>query len=412
MRCGVIGERLGHSFSKEIHERLGYCESYELIELAPEELEGFFRRRDFDGINVTIPYKEAVIPYLDGMSGRAEAIGAVNTVVNHGGTLWGDNTDFGGLEALIRRMGLELQGRTVLVAGTGGTSRTAAAVARALGAAEVVRLSRTGRGGAPTYEDAYERYAGAQILINTTPAGMAPDEGGCCADLNRLPGLKGVVDAVYNPLATRLVRQARARGIPAEGGLYMLTAQAVAAAELFTGARFAPETVEGLYREFLFEKRNIVLTGMPGSGKTTLGALLSRRLGRGFIDTDAEIERAIGMPIAEIFRQRGEAFFRDLEAETIRDAARTGGQVIATGGGAVLRTENVDALKQNGAIVFLNRPLADLQPADERPLADSAEKLRALYEARRPVYAAAADVTVPVRGTPEQTAETLLEMLR
>ena len=263
-----------------------------------------------------------------------------------------------------------------------------------------------------TYEEAYDKRADAAFLINTTPAGMFPDPDGCCVDLDRLPGLRGVADVVYNPLTTRLVREARARGIPAEGGLFMLTAQAVSAAEIFTGERFGPETTERLYRELLFDKRSIVLTGMPGCGKSTLGTLLARRLDRELVDTDAEIVRRTGMPITEIFRTHGEAYFRDLETEVLRTAGLTGGRVIAAGGGAVLRPENVDAMKQNGTVVFLDRPLDGLRPTADRPLADDAEKLRRLYETRRPTYTAAADVTVPVRGTPEQTAETVLERLR
>ncbi len=412
MRCGLIGEKLGHSFSKEIHEKLGRY-AYELIELAPAELEEFFRARAFDGMNVTIPYKCAVIPYLDEVCPEAAAIGAVNTVVNRGGKLLGCNTDLGGLEALIRRMGLDLRGSTVLVAGTGGTSRTAAAAAEALGAARVVRLSRSGREGALTYEEAYETCGDAAFLIHTTPAGMYPDVDGCAVALDRLPRLEGVVDVVYNPLTTRLVQQARARGIPAEGGLYMLTAQAVLAAEAFTGECLGPETAERLYRELLFEKRSIVLTGMPGSGKSTLGAILARRLGRELIDTDAVIVRQTGMPITELFRAKGEAYFRDLETAALREACRTGGRVIAAGGGAVLRPENVDLMKQNGTVVFLDRPLSDLRPTDDRPLADDPEKLRKLYEMRKSIYAASADMTAAVQGqTPEQTAENLLEMLR
>ena len=411
MRCGLLGEKLGHSFSKEIHEKLGRYE-YELIEVAPEKLDAFLTARDFDGLNVTIPYKQAVIPYLAGMSPRAEAIGAVNTIVNRGGALWGDNTDFGGLEALIRRMGPELRGKTVLIAGTGGTSRTARAVAQALGAAKIVRMSRGGRDGALTYEAAYAEYGGAEFLIHTTPAGMYPDVDGCAVDLSRLPALEGVVDVVYNPLTTRLVREARARGIPAENGLYMLVAQAVLAAEDFTGETFGGGTTERIYRELSFEKRSIVLTGMPGSGKSTLGALLAKRLGRTLLDTDAEIVRRAGMPITEIFAQYGEQHFRDLESEVIRDLSAQGGAVIATGGGAVLRRTNVDALKQNGTLVFLDRPPEALLPTDDRPLADNVQKLRALYATRYPVYTAAADVTVAVMGTPEETAKEILEKLQ
>ena len=411
MRCGLLGRTLGHSFSREIHEKLGRY-SYELIEVPPEGLDAFLTARDFDGFNVTIPYKQAVIPYLDGLSDRARAIGAVNTVVRRGGKLYGDNTDFGGLEALIRRMGLELKGKTVLIAGTGGTSQTAKAVAESLGAARSMRLSRSGRGGAMTYEEACASCAGAEILINTTPAGMYPDVDGVAVDLSRLPRLEGVVDVVYNPLTTRLVRQARARGIPADNGLYMLVAQAVLAAEAFTGERFGGELTDRIWRELLSEKRNIVLTGMPGSGKSTLGKLLAQQLTRPLVDIDEEIVCRAGMPITEIFRARGEGAFRELESAIIREVSLTGGKIIATGGGAVLRRENVDNLKMNGVCVFLDRPLEELLPSAERPLADEAGKLRELYARRYPLYTAAADVAVRVSGTPEHTARVLLEALK
>ena len=411
MRCGLLGEHLGHSFSKELHEKLGRY-SYELMEVPPADLAAFLQARDFDGINVGIPYKQAVIPYLDAVSPRAAAIGAVNTVVHRDGNLFGDNTDFGGMEALIRRMGLELRGKTVLITGTGGTSRTARAVAEALGAARTVRVSRSGRDGAPTYAEAYAAYADAEILINTTPAGMFPDNDGVCVTLERLPALQGVLDAVYNPLTTRLVREARARGIPAENGLYMLTAQAVLAAEEFTGERFGADVIDRIYRELLFEKRSIVLTGMPGSGKSEIGALLAARLGRPLCNTDEEIVQRTGMPITEIFKNRGEPYFRDLESDIICKASRRGGAVVATGGGAVLRQENIDALKQNGTLVFLDRPLEALRPMADRPLADTEAKLVSLYAERYQIYRAAADVTVPVCATPEETANLILEMLQ
>ena len=412
MRYGLLGEKLGHSFSKEIHEKLGRYR-YELIEVPPEKLDAFMRERAFDGLNVTIPYKQAVIPYLDALSERARAIGAVNTIVNREGRLCGDNTDFAGLEALIGRMGLSLRGRTVLICGTGGTSKTAAAVAEALHAGEIVRLSRGAKDGAITYEEAYEKYAGAEILINTTPRGMFPDVTGVSVDLGRFPGLQGVVDVIYNPLTTRLVREARTQKIPAENGLYMLVAQAVGAAAVFLDEQFGAETVERVYREILFEKRNLVLTGMPGSGKSTIGTLLAARLGRELADTDAEIVKRAGTPITEIFRTKGEAAFRNLESEVIRELSLTGdGKIIATGGGAVLRRENVEALKMNGALVFLDRRVEDLIPTDDRPLSDDAEKMRALYQTRYPIYTKTADLTLPVRGTPEDTVNKLLEMLK
>ncbi len=410
MIYGLLGEKLGHSFSREIHERLGRY-SYRLIELPPAELEAFLTARDFGGINVTIPYKQAVIPYLDELSPRAGAIGAVNTIVNRNGRLYGDNTDFGGLKALLERAGMALRGKTVLIAGTGGTSSTAMAVAEDLGAARAVRLSRSGREGAMTYEAACAAYPGAEILINTTPAGMYPDLEGTPIELDRLPGLEGVADVIYNPLTTRLVQQARARGLRAENGLYMLVAQAVLAAELFTGERFSPGTAEQLFHALQAEKQNIVLIGMPGSGKTTLGKRLSEKLGRPLADSDAEIVRAAGLSIPEIFRDYGEPYFRDLESRVIRELSRTGGKVIATGGGAVLRQENVDALKQNGVLVFLDRPVEQLTPTGDRPLADETEKILHLHTARYPIYLAAADRHVSVAGTEEETLRKLLRVL-
>lgn len=411
MRYGLLGEKLGHSFSKEIHEKLGMYQ-YDIIELSPAELDVFMRDKDFTGVNVTIPYKQTVIPYLDGISERAKMIGAVNTIVNHAGKLFGDNTDFGGLEALVNRTGLELKGKTVLIAGTGGTSKTARSVAEALGAARVIKMSRSGKEGSVSYEEAYADYSGAEILFNTTPAGMFPNPDGMAVDLERLPGLQGVIDVVYNPLTTKLVREARKRGIKAENGLYMLVAQAILAAEDFTGRRFGQDSIDSIFAETVFEKRNIVLTGMPSSGKSTIGKILSEKLGRELIDTDAKIVKKAGMPITEIFRSRGEKAFRDLESEIIAEVSATGGRIISTGGGAVLRQQNVDMMKMNGTVIFLDRPLDALLPSDDRPLADDAEKIRRLYAERYPTYVASADTVIKVEGTPEETADKLLEKLK
>ena len=403
MIYGLIGEHLGHSFSAEIHARLGK-EPYELRKLAPEEVAGFLRRADFRGVNVTIPYKQTVIPYLGEISETAKEIGAVNTIVRRNGGLYGDNTDAAGLEMLLRRIGADLQGKKCLVLGTGGTSRTAVYTAKRLGAAQVIRVSRTAREDAVTYDQAAEAHADAQILINTTPCGMYPRQDGCPLSLENFPSLEAVADAVYNPLRTNLVLEARGRGIPAEGGLFMLTAQAVRAAELFRDTAYPPETADRIYRELLREKENIVLIGMPGSGKSTVAAALQRRTGRPAADTDALIEKKAGKTIPEIFREDGEAAFRDLESEVIAEVSARGGQIIATGGGAVLRPENVKALKRNGRLILLERPADALTPTADRPLADTREKMDRLRAEREPVYRAAADCTVRLDGTPEEAA--------
>ena len=404
MTCGLIGRRLGHSYSPQIHRALADYD-YKLWELEPEELETFFRRQDFTGVNVTIPYKQAVIPLLDDLSETARAIGAVNTVVRRGGTLCGDNTDFAGMAALIHRIMLSLEGKKVLILGTGGTSKTAVAVARSLGAAEVYRLSRSGRDGALTYEEAARLHADADVLINTTPGGMYPAVEGCPVALDAFPNLSGVVDAVYNPLRTNLVLQARSRGIPAEGGLYMLAAQASYASALFRGCETSQRDIDLAYQTVRREMENIVLIGMPSSGKSTVGCALAERLGKRFADSDALVTERIGMPIADYFAQRGEAAFREREQEAVADLAATGGQVIATGGGAILRPENVTALRRSGRLVFLDRSPEKLIATADRPLASDREALRRRYEERYDLYCAAADLHIDGDGTVEETAQ-------
>lgn len=403
MMYGCIGEHLPHSFSKEIHEQIGSY-AYELKELTPEELPAFLTAKDFRGINVTIPYKQAVIPYLDAVSDTAGEIGAVNTIVNRGGKLSGYNTDLDGLTRLIRRVGCDPAGRKVLILGTGGTSRTAAYAAKALGAASVLKVSRRAGNGACTYEEALRDHADAEIIINTTPCGMFPSWDAQPLSLAGFSRLRGVVDAIYNPLRSRLVLEARRLGIPAEGGLYMLVAQAVRASELFLDTTYPEQLADGIYQRILRQKESIVLIGMPGSGKSAVGRALSRRTGRSLVDTDLLIAERAGKSIPEIFRDAGEEAFRDLETDVIRSLSGRGGQIISTGGGAVLRPESVAALKHNGRLFWLNRDPARLVPTDDRPLADTEEKMRRLAVQREPVYRAAADEIIAVAGTPEDTA--------
>ena len=406
MEYGLIGEKLPHSFSKEIHEKLaGY--DYQLKELTPAQLPAFLEKRDFKGINVTIPYKQTVIPYLDELDDKAAAIGAVNTIVNREGKLYGYNTDYDGMVALIRHAGLSLEGKTVLILGTGGTSKTAMAVAKDLGAASVQRVSRTVKEGAISYEEAQR--LPVQILINTTPSGMYPNLDGQPMDLSRFGWLEGVLDAVYNPLRTRLVLQARDNGARAQSGLYMLVAQAAAACELFVGESLPQGALSRVYRTIHGEKQNIVLTGMPGSGKSTVGRILAQEMGREFVDTDTEIIRLAKKPIADIFAQRGENGFRELEGQVIQQLSQRTGLVIATGGGAILRAENLRHLRQNGRIYFLDRPLEDIQPSDDRPLSRDREALEQRYAERYPRYVAAADTGIPVRGSADTVAQAIRE---
>ena len=403
----LIGEHLRHSFSAEIHARFGRY-AYELKELAPAELGPFLEGRSFDGLNVTLPYKEAVIPYLDRLDGTAAAAGAVNTVVNRNGVLWGYNTDLGGMIAALRRAGIDPAGREVLILGTGGTSKTALAACASLGAAEAVRVSRTGREGALTYAEARSLRRGAEILINCTPAGMYPDVEGLPLDPADFPRLSGLFDCVYNPLRTRLVQAALSRGIPADAGLFMLVTQAVLACALFTGAPVEEEMADEIYKDLRRARENLVLIGMPGAGKTTVGRLLAQKLNREFVDTDEEIVKRAGKPIPVLFAEDGEDRFRDLETAVVRDLSASGGRVIAAGGGTVLREENVTLLRLNGRLFFLDRQPEDLEPSPDRPLGDTARKLERLYHSRYFRYSAAADRKIPVSGGPEDTAAAIL----
>ena len=407
MKYGCIGEHLPHSFSKEIHAEIASY-AYELKELTPEELPAFMASKDFLGINVTIPYKQAVIPFLDHIDETAEAIGAVNTVVNRGGALWGYNTDLFGLTRLLRRAKLDLSGRKVLILGTGGTSRTAAYAAQSLGARQILKVSRAAKSGAISYEDALRDHSDAEIILNTTPCGMYPHPDAQPISLKAFGSLQGVADVIYNPLRTRFILEARALGLLAEGGLYMLVAQAVRASELFLDTVYPEDLTDRVYSRILRRKENLVLIGMPGSGKTAVGHILAEKTGLPFCDSDQLIVEKAGKPITEIFRDSGEQTFRDLESEVIRDLSLHGGTVVSTGGGAVLRPENVTVLKQNGRLFWLDRNPDALIPTDDRPLADTADKLKRLYAERQPIYKSAADEIIPVIGTPLQVAETIL----
>ncbi len=398
MEYGCIGEKLTHSFSAEIHAQL-FDYKYELLEIAKEKLPEFMRNKNFKAINVTIPYKKAVIPFIDEISEQAKVIGAVNTIVNKNGRLYGYNTDFAGMTALIEYNKIELKGKKVLILGSGGTSATAFAVAKALGAEEILRVSRSEREDFITYSDAQNRHNDAEIVINTTPCGMYPYNDESPVDIDAFEKIEAVVDAIYNPLRSKLVTKAKAKGVNATGGLYMLIAQAVFAAEKFTDTVIPVSRIDEVYNKLLREKENIVLIGMPSSGKSTVGKALAEELNMNFVDTDSLIVEKTGKPITEIFQNSGEAEFRRLEAETLKEISALQNTVIATGGGAVLKQKNVEYLKQNGRIYFLDRPLEKLLATADRPLSNDREKLKKRYEERYGIYSSIADVKIDCDGS-------------
>lgn len=413
MKYGLIGEKLGHSFSKPIHEKLADY-TYEIKEIARDDLDAFMKAKDFAGINVTIPYKSEVIPYLDYIDDVAESIGAVNTIVNRDGKLYGYNTDFGGLKMLVERCGFDYKDKKVLIAGTGGTSKTANAVAHRLGAKTVLHVGRAEDAGymGINYENVYSLHADADYIINTTPLGMYPNCDTYSLEVEKFTSLKGLTDVVYNPLKTRLSQKAQECGVKSACGLYMLVCQAVLACEKFTGKDLdTKEVAEKIFQDIVKDKQNIVLVGMPGSGKTTIGKALAEKLGKTFVDTDEMIVNDYGV-ISDIFAAKGEAYFRDLETQKVKECAKGNSQIIATGGGAVLRKENIDALKQNGIVFFLDRPLSDIIPTSDRPLSSDVEALKKRYEERYDIYLSSCDEKIHVDGIVENSVNKILECLK
>lgn len=403
--CGLLGRTLEHSYSPRIHGELGDYE-YRLYEKEPEELEAFLQSGRFDGLNVTIPYKKAVIPYCAELSGTAKAIGSVNTLVRRAdGTLYGDNTDAFGMKSLILYNHITVAGKKALVLGSGGTSLTACTILKEMGAETIVVISRNG-------EDNYgnlSRHSDAQIIVNTTPVGMYPHNGEQTVDLRQFPRLSGVVDVIYNPAHTALLLQAEELGIPHAGGLYMLVAQAKASAEAFTGKAIDDGEIARIEKRLRGQMENIVIVGMPGSGKTTVSQALGELLNRQVIDTDAEIVKHTGMSIPEIFRTYGEAHFRALETEIMGDVGKLGGKIISTGGGCVTRTENYPLLHQNGVILWLRRE-PDALARDGRPLSQVGN-LQEMYAKRRPLYERFADICVDNNGAVEDAVAQIMEVL-
>ena len=404
MKYGLIGEKLGHSFSKEVHSMLSDYE-YEICEIPKDGLDSFMKEADFKAINVTIPYKESVIPYLSYISDEAKKIGSVNTIVNRGGKLYGYNTDFFGMVSLINKMRLSIKGKKTVILGTGGTSKTAFAVVESLGAEPIITVSRTKKDGAIDYEELMKDHLDAEIIINTTPVGMYPDNFSSPVDISPFTKLEGVIDAIYNPLRTSLVIDALERGIKAEGGLYMLVAQAVYASEIFLDTKYPTEKLDKIYKKIKRKKENIVLIGMPASGKSTVATLLSKDLSRTVLDTDRMIEKSRQKSISDIFESDGEKAFRDYETYEIANASLQNNTIIATGGGAILRSENVKMLKQNGVLFFIDRPYEKLVPTSDRPLASDLDAIKKRYEERYDVYLKTADARIDADDQPVNVAK-------
>ena len=405
MQYGLIGEKLGHSYSQMIHARLADYR-YELKEVAPERLDAFIEARNFRGLNVTIPYKQAVMKHCAELSPEAMEVGSVNTlIVRPDGSLFGHNTDIDGFIYMLRRGEIDPAGAKAVILGSGGTSLTARAALTRLGAREIVTVSRKGP---VDYAALYAEHADAEILVNATPVGMYPKNGASPVELDRLPKVRGVADVIYNPEKTALILAAQAKGIPAVSGLSMLVAQAREAAELFAGRAIPAGRVEDIVSEIGAQTLNLILVGMPGCGKSTLGQAVAAALQREFVDCDAEIVRRAGKSIPGIFAQDGEGAFRALESGVLADVCRGHGLVISTGGGAVLRAENRDAMRQNGRVCLIRRALA-LLPRDGRPLSASEDAVARLWEARRAAYETAADFPVENDGTVEEAAEKIRE---
>ena len=402
MNCGLLGRTLSHSYSPQIHSFLGDY-AYDLFEKEPEEIADFLKNGDFTGINVTIPYKKTVIPFLHALSPEAQKMGAVNTIIRRpDGTLFGHNTDYYGFSSMLQHSLLSVSGKKVLVLGSGGASNTAVEVLKEKGA-QVVVISRHG-------SDNYTnlcRHWDAAVIVNATPVGMYPHNGSSPINLSDFTRLEGVLDLIYNPARTRLLMDAEARGLVTENGLWMLVAQAKEAAEYFTGKRIEEHCISRIHQVLSRQMQNIILIGMPGCGKSTVGRLLAEWCGKRFADADQQIEVLAGKTIPEIFNADGEEVFRQWETAALQQLGAQSGLVIATGGGCVTRERNYSHLHQNGTIVWLKRDISQL-PTDGRPLSQS-RKLSDLYSQRKPLYEAFSDLSVTNSSAPEDAADEILK---
>lgn len=392
MKYGLIGEHLGHSFSKQIQTRIAEIENvkdydYQLVELDKEEFKEFMEKKDFKGINVTIPYKKDVIPYLDEMDESAKAIGAVNTIINVDGKLKGYNTDFGGFLYMVKAHNVHMEGKKVLIIGNGGACAAVKAVCKHENAKDIVIVSRSANRGAISYDEMYTSHLDADIVVNTSPVGMFPNIVNAPIDVSWFHKLECVLDVVYNPILTRLCFEAQEADIKRVIGLEMLIAQAKYAFEIFENMSFEDSIIDEIKKEMLKDRCNIVLIGMPSAGKTTIGKMLEEKLGKEFFDLDDMIIAKAGKSIPEIFQESGEAGFRAIETEVAIEASKMNNKIIATGGGVVKHKVNMDFLRLNGITIFIDRDIDKLISSDpNRPLSSSKQALQQMYKERYPLY--------------------------
>lgn len=386
MRYGLIGEKLGHSFSKDIHERIADY-TFDLIPLEKDDFKDFMERKEFAAINVTIPYKKDVIPYLDEMDEHAKAIGAVNTIVNTNGKLKGYNTDFTGFLYMVKKHNVHMANKKVLIIGNGGASAAIQAVVKHEQAKEILIVDVVKGNGAITYDEMFCNHLDAQIIINTSPIGMYPRIGNAPIDITMFHMCEAVMDVIYNPILTRLCLEAKERGIKHVNGLEMLIGQAKQAVEFFLNKKIPDDVIDEIYQDMLHERCNIILIGMPSAGKTTIGKMLAQRMNKEFVDLDDAIIKKAGMSIPEIFKVSGEAGFRVIETEVSIELAKCNNKIIATGGGTVKHKVNMNYLRQNGITIFIDRDINKLISSDpNRPLSSSREALQQLYTERSSLY--------------------------
>lgn len=408
MKLGLIGYPLGHSWSPDIHGILVPESTYEKWELKEEELEGFLERRDFDGINVTIPYKEKVIPYLDSLDEKAEKIGAVNTIVNSNGKLIGKNTDYDGFKNMVIANGISLHGKKCAVLGNGGANKAVTLAIRDLGGIPIT-VSRRDSADTIRYDTLYKEEASFSVIVNTTPVGMFPKVEEMPIDLDRFTKLEAVIDIIANPLCTKLLFEAKCRGFKTLGGFEMLVRQAYAADVYFTGGPVEENRIRTCLSKLRNQRRNLVLIGMPTSGKSTIAKKLSEITGRPMVEMDAVIEKRLGTTIRECFDTKGESYFRDMESEVCKSLFETSGSIISTGGGVMKRKENMQWLSYNGEVLFLKRDLEKLYGTESRPLSKDNNAMKKLYEERLPYYERYANRVIDNNGSLEETIQQILE---